>query len=185
MLKLAYPTKPWFVTQGFGDNPSYYAWLGINGHNGLDIGVMTGCLVSAAHDGVVLFTGQDGSGGETVLLRTTEPHDGVYYKTIYVHLKTGSYKVKPGDIVTTGQPLAESNNTGWSAGPHLHFALKPVAPGEKDWDWYNTEQNNGYKGAIDPTPFLTGDYAEDIWNLKQQISILKKLIELYKKLFGK
>jgi murein DD-endopeptidase MepM/ murein hydrolase activator NlpD len=182
MLKLAYPAKPWKVNQGFGENPANYAWLGINGHNGIDVGVPTGTLVSAAHDGIVVFTGADGSGGETIILRTTEAYDGVYYKTIYVHLKSGTYKVKPGDVVTTGQPLAESNNTGWSSGPHLHFGLKPVARGENDWEWYNTEQNNGFKGAIDPAPFFTGEYAEDIWKLKQKINILKQLVELWKKI---
>jgi hypothetical protein len=42
---------------------------------------------------------------------------------LYAHLKKGSAKVKPGDRVTAGQPLAEVGNSGASGTPHLHFTL--------------------------------------------------------------
>lgn len=44
--------------------------------------------------------------------------------TLYAHLKTGSGVVGPGQHVKAGQLLALSGNTGYSTGPHLHFAVQ-------------------------------------------------------------
>ncbi len=44
--------------------------------------------------------------------------------SIYVHLKGNSQTVKPGDIVKQGQVIALSGNTGYTTGPHLHFAIQ-------------------------------------------------------------
>lgn len=45
--------------------------------------------------------------------------DGNY--ALYAHLQTGSVKVKPGDRLSAGQPIALLGNTGNSDAPHLHF----------------------------------------------------------------
>jgi len=42
---------------------------------------------------------------------------------VYAHLKPGSLRVKVGDKVKVGAPLAKIGNTGPSLGPHLHFGL--------------------------------------------------------------
>lgn len=48
----------------------------------------------------------------------------------YVHLLTGSIAVKPGDQVTEGDILGRSGSSGYSSGPHLHFAiLRPTDAG--------------------------------------------------------
>jgi hypothetical protein len=42
---------------------------------------------------------------------------------VYAHLQPGSLRVKVGDTVKVGAPLAKVGNTGPSLGPHLHFGL--------------------------------------------------------------
>jgi len=34
-----------------------------------------------------------------------------------------AFSVKQGDKVATGKKIAESGNTGYSTGPHLHFGV--------------------------------------------------------------
>ena len=175
-LELWYPLKPWHPSQGFGGNAKYYASLGIDGHNGVDVPCKTGTLVRAAHEGIVTFAGEDGAGGQVLVLRTVDKFDyqgeDVFFKTIYAHLRTGSFKVRPNQNVKIGDILAESNNTGFSTGPHLHFGLKPVKQGEQEWAWENVAQTNGYKGAIDPKPYFVNFYAEHVQTV---LSLLQSL----------
>jgi len=48
--------------------------------------------------------------------------DGTF--AVYAHLNWDSIRVKPGDRVVAGQYIADSGNTGFSSGPHLHFAVQ-------------------------------------------------------------
>jgi hypothetical protein len=41
----------------------------------------------------------------------------------YAHLRQGSLKVKVGEVVKAGAPIAKLGNTGPSEGPHLHLGL--------------------------------------------------------------
>ena len=41
----------------------------------------------------------------------------------YMHLKTGSVNVKPGDHVKQGEQIAALGQSGMSSEPHLHFQL--------------------------------------------------------------
>jgi murein DD-endopeptidase MepM/ murein hydrolase activator NlpD len=47
--------------------------------------------------------------------------DGTY--AVYAHLNTNTIRVRPGDRVERGDYIADSGNTGYSSGPHLHFAV--------------------------------------------------------------
>lgn len=192
-LKLYNPLKRVVVTQFFGlENTSpemreKYKTIGLKegGHSGVDMVAFDGTPVYASHDGRVTFTGYDGSGGLGVVIRTHEPvefKDGTiaYAKTIYWHLKKGSVIVTGGQEVKAGQQIAEADNTGFSTGSHLHWGLKPIAKGENDWIWYNTEQDNGYNGAIDPMPYLVpfqqdmkyGETWEDLIKLQKALKQL-------------
>lgn len=42
----------------------------------------------------------------------------------YLHLKDESARVAQGDRVRAGQWIADSGNTGFSTGPHLHFVVQ-------------------------------------------------------------
>lgn len=158
-LVLKKPVAPYFVNQPFGANAtSFYKELGMKGHNGLDLKAEDGQAVFAAHDGLITFTGEDSSAGLGVVIRTERPFsykDGeAYFKSIYWHLKPNTFLVKPGDRVKAGEKIAEADNTGKSTGSHLHFGIKPIKQGEEDWHWQNIEQDNGYFGMIDPSPYF-------------------------------
>lgn len=189
-LELHFPVKPWIRIQDFGqchpDVCDKYRELGLAGHNGIDAVAVDGTPVYAAHDGTIVFTGEDGAGGQIVVLRSDKEYDYKdtvsFFKTIYVHLQKGSFKVVPGQKVKAGTLLALADNTGFSTGSHLHFGLKPIYPGENEWTWWNQEQNNGFKGSIDPAPYFSGVYAVDaqvhIAKLTQVISLLKQMLSL-------
>lgn len=164
-LKLKYPIAPWVVSQGFGGNDvPLYKQLGLLGHSGIDVPCKEGTPVYASHDGVVTYAGEDGAGGLTIVIRTKEKfeygNDEVFFKSIYCHLKKGSFKIKATDEVKCGDQIAEADTTGYATASHLHFAIKPIAKGEADWQWDNIEQKNGYNGAINPEPYFTGEYAK-------------------------
>ena len=57
-------------------------------------------------------------GGNQVMLEIAPK---VY--AVYGHLQPGSLRVKVGDTVKVGAPLAKIGNTGPSLGPHVHFGL--------------------------------------------------------------
>lgn len=162
-LLLKHPTKKVQINQGFGDKtdptmlPKYIA-IGLKGHNGLDYNAPEGTPIMAMHDGTVTYAGLDGSNGNLIVIMTDRMFDykdgEAFYKTYYGHLQTGSFKVTAGQKVKCGDVIACSGNTGMSFGAHLHMGLKPFLQGEQPWVWYNLEQNEGYNGAIDPTPYL-------------------------------
>jgi len=47
----------------------------------------------------------------------------------YVHLKPNGVLVKPGQVVKAGDRIGFSGNTGYTAGPHLHFMVFKAASG--------------------------------------------------------
>lgn len=165
-LELFYPCKPYVVNQPFGNKMPIYDTFGLVGHNGIDLKAPDSWIVRAAHDGEVTFSGEEGSAGIGVVVRTLQPMEykksQAFFKTIYWHLKHGSVFVKANQKVKTGDILGLADNTGISTGSHLHFGLKPVYQGEQEWQWSNVEQENGYYGAIDPAPFWTGIHAQDV-----------------------
>lgn len=125
------------LTQGFGANPAYYQkHLGLKAHNGQDWGLPNGTTVVAAHPGRV-FVGWEPSGYGNYVFIT-----GASYQTVYGHLQRAV--VTTGQQVAEGQAIALSDNTGFSTGAHLHWGVRPIT--------YN--QNDGYRGYIDPQPLL-------------------------------
>ncbi len=122
---LSYPLKNVKITQYFGNtpfstqNPQVYSGMG---HNGVDFAASMGTAVYSSADGVVIGVANSDlacpgvSFGKYVLIRHT---NGL--ATLYAHLSSQSVSI--GENVTMGQKIGLSGNTGYSTGPHLHFAV--------------------------------------------------------------
>jgi hypothetical protein len=172
-LSLYYPLNPVRINQKFGNIDPKYSGMGLVGHNGMDFAALHGQPVYAAHDGVAYYQIDEG-GGHGVVIRTNDKFDyngtEVYFKTIYWHfadsVKEPQYKSpieghSNGVPVRVGDLIGYADNTGLSTGDHLHFGLKTQALNEADGAYYNLDQNNGYLGAIDPSPYLNGLFAKE------------------------
>ncbi|MBQ8952432.1 MAG: M23 family metallopeptidase [Eubacterium sp.] len=85
-------------------------------HRGIDIPCPVGSNVIASNNGTVVHVGWYGTAGNAVIV---DCGDGL--KNYYYHLS--AFKVNVGDVVTAGQIIALSGNTGNSTGPHLHFGV--------------------------------------------------------------
>ncbi len=114
------------VTQAY---PEVATHVTIDSFYAIDIAMPIGTDIMAARGGVVFdvaasnFRGgldpaRDGPAANVVRILHD---DGTY--AIYAHLNTNSIRVRPGDRVQRGQYIADSGNTGFSSGPHLHFAV--------------------------------------------------------------
>ena len=85
-------------------------------HSGTDLPMPIGSDVHAASDGRVTFVGERSGYGLTV-----EVTHANGLMTRYAHLSSSA--VQPGDVVSAGQVIAASGNSGRSTGPHLHFEV--------------------------------------------------------------
>lgn len=95
-----------------------------NPHWGLDIAAPTGTPVRAPASGIVrLAEGPFLIEGNFVLL-----DHGAGLVSAYIHLAT--IRVQPGDAVRAGDILGTVGSTGRSTGPHLHWGLSLLRPGE-------------------------------------------------------
>lgn len=103
-------------------------------HFGLDLRTGEGTDVLAAADGIVLFAGWDDIHGWTVILGHGSDSADRPLLTMYSHLQKEP-SVMMGQLVTAGQVIAHSGNTGNSTGPHLHFAvyLDGIAVDPQTW----------------------------------------------------
>ncbi|MDZ7644793.1 MAG: peptidoglycan DD-metalloendopeptidase family protein [Woeseiaceae bacterium] len=99
-----------------------------SGH-AVDIVMPVGSNVHAARGGVVVevaatnFSNSDkpdGEGATANLVRILHD-DGTF--AVYAHLDWNSIRVRAGEPVERGQYIANSGNTGFSTGPHLHFVV--------------------------------------------------------------
>lgn len=95
----------------------------------VDIGLPLGTPVRAAREGVVMEIADDFLDGgldqkyqeRANAVRILHP-DGTM--AVYAHLQADSVRVRPGQRVERSAWLANSGNTGFSTGPHLHFAIQ-------------------------------------------------------------
>lgn len=103
---------------GYGDERSYvYAGRHIDKqiHLGFDLASLQGAVVPAAEAGMVVFAGPLGIYGDTVIL-----DHGLGLYTLYGHLR--QIDVQADAVVTRGQPIGRTGETGLAGGDHLHFS---------------------------------------------------------------
>lgn len=127
------PVKKYTLSATFNQAGGMWA----HKHSGQDFAVPLGTDVSAAHGGTVVKAGGNGAGdgpayGNAIVIKHG---NGTYSQ--YAHLSR--IDVRIGQVVTTGQHIALSGNTGNSSGPHLHFEIRTTP---------------NYGSAIDPVAFL-------------------------------
>ncbi|GAB6196660.1 peptidoglycan DD-metalloendopeptidase family protein [Lysobacter xanthus] len=119
--------RGWRIDQGFGggfshdDEQNRYA---------LDLAAPIGTPVLAARDGVVMEVETDFAragldreryAGRANLIRILHA-DGTM--GVYAHLKPEGVLVREGQSVHAGDVVGLSGNTGFTSGPHLHFAVQ-------------------------------------------------------------
>ncbi len=96
----------------------------------VDIAMPVGTPLCAARDGVVMEVAGDYYAGGTDRAELMERANFVRIlhsdgtMALYAHLMLESVQVLPGQRVSAGQLLGYSGDTGFSSGPHLHFAIQ-------------------------------------------------------------
>jgi len=107
-------------------NFTQYFWYG---HPGIDVGLPVGSATFAADTGTVTYAGWNVYGyGNLIVI-----NHGNGYETFYAHLS--GFNVVPGQIVTKGQVIGATGNTGNSSGPHIHFEIR-LSSNRDDPCWY-------------------------------------------------
>lgn len=86
-------------------------------HTGLDLKATYGTDIVAAEAGTVIYAGNRGGYGKTVII---DHGNGI--TTLYAH--NSSLTVSKGQTVSRGQVVAKAGSTGYSTGVHAHFEVR-------------------------------------------------------------
>jgi len=120
-------SEEYSVSQGFADNKTHDS---PDSKYAIDIAMPVGSTVHAVRSGTVMDVEDDfNRGGKNYdkfvhkVNRVRILHeDGTM--ALYAHLDLASVSVRPGARIRAGQMIARSGNTGFTLGPHLHFAIQ-------------------------------------------------------------
>jgi hypothetical protein len=131
------------IAQLWGENPQIYGTITYDnvpllGHNGIDFLTPSGTPILAVDSGVVeqaVYNDPTGF-GHFVKVR----HG--WGEALYAHLSR--IDVQAGQQVVRGNVLGATGNTGFTFGPHLHFAIR-INP---------YSRTDGWGGFSDPLPYL-------------------------------
>jgi murein DD-endopeptidase MepM/ murein hydrolase activator NlpD len=85
-------------------------------HAAIDLAAPTGTTVKASMDGRVATVGYNATYGKFIILTHANG-----FQSLYAHLNATS--VSQGGYVSQGGKIGEVGSTGYSTGPHLHFAV--------------------------------------------------------------
>lgn len=114
--------KSYLLVQG------YRSWFSHKGRLAYDFKMKTGTPIYAARSGVVTSVQESFKEGgvnkkyyrkaNSIIIRHEDGSNAMY-----AHLKYQGVEVNVGDTVKQGQLIGYSGSTGYSAFPHLHFAV--------------------------------------------------------------
>jgi murein DD-endopeptidase MepM/ murein hydrolase activator NlpD len=105
-------------------------------HDAADIANSIGTPLSAIADGIVYKKGYASGGyGNYIFIKHTLPSGQRIY-ALYGHMNAQSF-LSTGDFVSKGATIGYMGSTGYSTGPHVHFAIFSQS----------FEQNNGNEGC--------------------------------------
>jgi murein DD-endopeptidase MepM/ murein hydrolase activator NlpD len=110
------PVRSKLLSSGFGTRTDPYTNQHVM-HKGMDYAADHGSEVFAGAKGIVVFVGDRGGYGKTVVV-----DHGFGFQTHYAHLS--KYHVEMGQDVERGQVIARVGNTGRSTGNHLHYEVR-------------------------------------------------------------
>lgn len=105
----AWPTSGGYISSNMGERWGAF-------HQGIDIARPSNYNIKAADNGVVTFTGWDGSYGNKIVINHNNG-----YETVYAHLS--EIDVSVGQVVPQGYVIGIMGTTGNSTGIHLHFEV--------------------------------------------------------------
>ena len=126
----------------FGDKRTYLFEgkdVGKSIHGGVDLASIQHAPIQAANSGKVLFTGDIGIYGNTVII-----DHGQGLASLYAHMS--SIGVQEGQDIAKGAVIGKSGATGFAGGDHLHFStlingifVNPVEWWDAHWIHDNVE----------------------------------------------
>ena len=114
-------------------------------HGAIDYGVNIGTPIYAAAAGVVMSVQNlTSSYGTHVVIQHA---NGL--QTWYAHGTPGSVSVSPGQMVSQGQVIMKSGNSGNSGGPHLHFEVR-----KPPYTYSYSAKKYGDDSRVDPNKYF-------------------------------
>jgi murein DD-endopeptidase MepM/ murein hydrolase activator NlpD len=121
------PDEQYPISQGFQGEKTH---LTPESEFAIDISMPVGTAIHAVRSGTIMDVEEDFNRGGTDMEKFVDKanHVRVLHEdgtmAVYAHLDLASVSVRPGARIRAGQKIARSGNTGFSSGPHLHFAIQ-------------------------------------------------------------